>query len=89
MSHIYDETIYQQLVIFTRRQKMYEFLKMIPNRKRTFLKCTENVHFKVTGSNDDVMRWFHDSLRRLRYSPQAKSYEIVLIFLQNYRERTF
>ena len=34
--------------------------------------------FKVIGPNDDFMRRFHDSLRRLRYSPQAKSY--VLIF---------
>ena len=33
-----------------------------------------STHFKVTGSNDDVMRRFHDSLRRFGYSPQAKSY---------------
>ena len=28
----------------------------------------------LTGSINDVMRRFHDSLRRFRYSPQAKSY---------------
>ena len=39
------------------------------------------VSVKVEGSNDDVMRGFHDSLRRFRYSPQAKSY--VLNFSQN------